>query len=171
MTSPSGFRPGMQEGRVSQPPSPQPPQQQVGQGLSVPALLVCTSGVCEVLISLHAAPSSPPADLQVSPTSPTSITITWNRVPCEDRNSEINLYIGAYQPTQFATSQMGFSVTDISNRVYTAMGLIPRTSYTLQIAAASEDNSKFPPTILFGPPTNVTGVTEASPGEATSYLF
>ena len=85
-------------------------------------------------------------------------------MPCEQRNSEINVYRGAYRPTQLTLDQMGFSVRDISNRVYTVMGLIPRTSYTLQIAAISEDDSEFPPVILFGPSANVTGVTDVSQG-------
>ena len=59
---------------------------------------------------------------------------------------------------------MGFSVRDISNREYTAMNLIPRTTYTLQIAAASEDFTRFPFTILFGSFASVTGVTDISQG-------
>ena len=114
-----------------------------------------------MFISLHAAPSSPPANLQVTFNSHTSITITWDRVPCVDRNADITQYIVIYSPTGTDSSR-AVSVTDINNRMFTVMALIPRTNYTIQVEADHVDFGI--PLILIGPRATVTGFTETSPG-------
>ena len=114
-----------------------------------------------MFISLHVAPSSPPPNLQVSSTSHTSITITWDRVPCVDRNAEITQYTVIYGLTGTDSSR-ALSVTDINNRMFTAMTLIPRTNYTIQVEAAHLDISAS--VFLIGPRATVTGITETSPG-------
>ena len=114
-----------------------------------------------MFISLHVAPSSPPANIQVSSTSHTSITITWDRVPCVHRNVEINEYTVIYGPTG-TDSRSVFSVTDTNNRMFTAITLIPRTSYTIQVIANHVDLGAG--LFLAGPHAVVTGITETSPG-------
>ena len=114
-----------------------------------------------MFISLHVDPSSPPGNLQVSSTSHTSITITWDRVPCVDRNADITQYTVRYGPAGTDTSR-GFSVTDINNRMFTAMTLVPRTSYTIQVEAAHIDIGAA--VFLTGPRATVTGITKTSPG-------
>lgn len=110
-------------------------------------------------------PSSPPTNLTVSSTSHTNITFIWGRVPCVDRNAEVTQYVGRYTPTARAGSgDLGFTVTDSSNRMHIIMGLIPRTSYTIQVEASHIDLSVSPPVFLTGPPATVTSVTEPSPG-------
>ena len=115
-----------------------------------------------MFISLHVAPSSPPANLQVSSTSHTSITITWDRVPCVDRNAEITQYTVRYGPTG-ADSSRGFSVSDINNRMFTAMTLIPRTNYTIQVEADHID-LRSETSFVNNPLAIVITRTEASPG-------
>ena len=53
-------------------------------------------------------------------------------------------------------------MTDINNRMFTAMTLIPRTSYTIQVEAAHLDIDAS--VFLIGPHDTVTGITETSPG-------
>ena len=105
-----------------------------------------------------AAPSAPPTNLAVASTTPTSITITWGRVPCEDRNVEITQYIGRYGPN----SNLPISVIGTSNRMFTATGLIPRTSYTFEVEAAHFDPTTFIP--FRGPSATVTGTTAVPTG-------
>ena len=114
-----------------------------------------------MFISLHVASSSPPPNLQVSSTSHTSITITWDRVPCVDRNVDITQYSVIYGPTG-TDSNRTISVTDINNRMFTAMTLIPRTNYTIQVRAAHAD---FGASLLLSGPSAIEAViTETSPG-------
>jgi hypothetical protein len=57
----------------------------------------------------------------------------------------------------------GFSVDGVNNRMLTAMGLIPRTNYTVQVRAVHLDflNSMF---FTDGPFATVTATTKAPPG-------
>ena len=114
-------------------------------------------------ISHHAAPSSPPTDLQVSSTSHTSITFTWGRVPCVDRNVEVNQYHVRYGPAGTFLGG-GNVITNISRRIFTLLDLIPRTNYTIEVVAAHVDFSAIPPVVFNGPAGTVVAITETSPG-------
>ena len=113
------------------------------------------------VISLNVDPSSPPPNLHVTSISHTSITITWDTVPCVDRNAGITQYSVIYGPTGTDYSRY-FSMRDINNRIFTAMTLIPRTNYTIQVGADRVDFGA--PLILIGPRATVNGITETSPG-------
>ena len=110
------------------------------------------------VICIVAAPSATPTNLMVASITPTSITITWGRVPCEDRHVEITQYSGRYGPNR----NLGISVIGTSNRMFTATGLVPRTSYTFEVEAAHFNPTTFE--LFQGPSATVTGTTAVPTG-------
>eukprot|EP00731_Ephydatia_muelleri_P019065 Em0011g1105a len=99
----------------------------IGVGSSPPAsVLVNTSS---------AAPSAPPNNLtEVSKTS-SSVTISWEEVPCQDQNSVIVEYSVLYGAV---TSGVGGTVTT-SGRTLTVNGLSPYTNYSIEVSAVNSD--------------------------------
>ena len=100
------------------------------------------------LSALHlyhlSASSGPPQSVHVMMSSVTSssITVQWGRVSCIDRNSEVTGYTVRYGQTGCTTTVMeSVSATGDSDRIFTASGLIPRTSYTFQMAAVSSNST------------------------------
>ena len=69
----------------------------------------------------------------------TSITITWDRERCLDRNGNPHNYIIYYKKV---TSTTAATIANISYnqmiRMYTANGLFPSTSYSFKIALQNE---------------------------------
>ena len=110
------------------------------------------------LVLTVAAPSAPPTNLEVASATPTSITIMWGRVPCEDRNVEITQYSGRYGPN----NDLPISVIGTSTRMFTATGLIPRTSYTFEVEAAHFNPITFDS--FRGPSATVTDTTAVPTG-------
>ena len=115
---------------------------------------------CHVLYTV--APSAPPADLMVSSTSPTSITISWGVVPCLDWNVD---KITEYQIVTRTTSDdmIRGRERDHSTRMFTDDRLIPRTNYTFEVNARYEDNQLENP--FHGPAAVITGVTAVPQGK------
>ena len=61
---------------------------------------------------------------------------------CIDRNSEITGYIVRYAQTGNTTTvSESVSGTSDSDRRFTASGLVPRTSYTFEVAAVSSEGT------------------------------
>ena len=90
---------------------------------------------------LNSAPSGPPQSVMMSSVTSSSITGQWGRVSCIDRNSEITGYTVRYGQTGSTTTVMeSVSGTSDNDRMFTASGLIPRTSYTFEVAAVSTNN-------------------------------
>ena len=70
------------------------------------------------------------------------ITVQWSHVSCIDRNSEITGYTVRHGQTGSTTTVMeSVSGTSDSDRMFTASGLIPRTSYTFEVAAVSSQGT------------------------------
>ncbi|KAL5486464.1 hypothetical protein EMCRGX_G018943 [Ephydatia muelleri] len=122
----------------------------IGVGSSPPAsVLVNTSS---------AAPSAPPNNLtEVSKTS-SSVTISWEEVPCQDQNSVIVEYSVLYGAV---TSGVGGTVTT-SGRTLTVNGLSPYTNYSIEVSAVNSDGVMGPySSLLFvvteGSPTSAAG--------------
>ena len=89
-----------------------------------------------------AAASGPPQSVMMSSVTSSSITVQWGRVSCIDRNSEITGYTVRYGQTGSTTTVMeSVSGTSDSDRMFTASGLIPRTSYTFEVAAVSSEGT------------------------------
>ena len=116
---------------------------------------------CHVLYT--AAPSAPPVDLMVSSTSPTSISLSWGEVPCEDRNVD---RITEYQIVTRTTSDnvIRGRERDHSTRMFNANRLIPRTNYTFEVNASYDDINLN--NLLFGPAAVITGVTAVPQGKS-----
>ena len=76
----------------------------------------------------------------MSSVTSSSITVQWGRVSCIERNSEITGYTVRYGQTGSTTTVME-SVSGISDRMFTASGLIPCTNYTFEMAAVSSEGT------------------------------
>ena len=86
--------------------------------------------------------SGPPQSVMMSSVSFNNVTVQWGRVSCTDRNSEITGYTVRYGQTGSTTTVMeSVSGTSDSDRMFTASGLIPRTSYTFEVAAVSSEGT------------------------------
>ena len=118
--------------------------------------------------TLPTAATSPPEGLTVTSTSSTSISIMWGEVPCSGRNAEIHAYILNYYPIDSLRDQNGgvLGSTGLSNRVFTASGLIPRTRYTFEVRANHFDFSASS-TVLPSPPAIISIATEMFQGDMT----
>ena len=94
-----------------------------------------------IFVFITTAPSSgPPQSVMMSSVTSSSITVQWGRVSCIDRNSEITGYTVQYGQTGSSTTVMeSVSGTSDSDRMFTLTGLIPRTSYTFEVAAVSSE--------------------------------
>ena len=116
---------------------------------------------CHVLYT--AAPSAPPVDLMVSSTSPTSISLSWEEVPCAGRNVD---RITEYQIVTRTTSDnvIRGRVRRHGTRMFTANRLIPRTNYTFEVTARYDDINLNNP--LFGPAAVITEVTAVPQGKS-----
>ena len=88
------------------------------------------------------APSGPPQSVMTSSVTSSSITVQWDRVSCIDRNSEITGYTVRYQTGGVIVneSKLTSGISD-SDRVFTAIGLIPRMNYTFEVAAVSSEGT------------------------------
>ena len=86
--------------------------------------------------------SGPPQFVMMSSVTFNSITVQWGRVSCIGRNSEITGYTVRYGQTDSTTTVMeSVSGTSDIDRMFTASGLIPRTSYTFEVAAVSSEGT------------------------------
>ena len=73
---------------------------------------------------------------------------------------EITQYIGRYGPNR----NLGISVIGTSNRMFTATGLVPRTSYTFEVEAAHFNLVDVTPVLFRGPSATVTDTTAVPTG-------
>ena len=95
-----------------------------------------------VLLYLHhfsLAPGVSPEDLRAVSVDLTNITIGWDRIDCLQRNGIINQYRVFFYPTSGSRGNNPILIvgTDESVRMYTAVGLPPRTSYTFEVEAVN----------------------------------
>ena len=79
-----------------------------------------------------------------------NITLQWEEVDCVQRNGRISSYFLTYTVDG---ELMEPSTTD---RMYTAVGLLPRTNYTFTVEASGSRQ--------FGPPASITVETAVSQG-------
>ena len=81
-------------------------------------------------------PGGSPRNFTSTGSTSTSITLSWDRVLCEDRNGEITGYSIQYGITSFDTT-MTVTGTSPSDRTFTASRLVPLTTYMFRIAAVN----------------------------------
>ena len=75
------------------------------------------------------APSSPPSSVNVSEVTSSSITVQWGPVDCIHRNGDITGYSVQYGSLNVSISG------DSSGGMYVISGLMPSTTYSIQVAA------------------------------------
>ena len=83
-------------------------------------------------------PAGIPTGIRSTTLNSTSITVMWDRLSCVDRNGEIIGFRIQYGITTLSTTGniTGISVSD---RTFTASGLVPLTTYMFRIAAVNSD--------------------------------
>ena len=86
---------------------------------------------------MTSGPCVPPGNI-TSTSTPTSITVMWDRLSCVDRNGEITGYRIQYGITTLSTT-VNITGTSASDRTFTAYGLVPLTTYMFRIAAINSD--------------------------------
>ena len=75
------------------------------------------------------APSAPPTSVSVSEVTSSSITVQWRPVDCIHRNGDITGYSVQYGSETVSVSG------DSSGGMYVISGLMPSTTYSIQVAA------------------------------------
>ena len=103
--------------------------------LSAPSLK--TANFYSLSFFQPSAPTDPPSDVTAMATTPVSIIIQWNRVPCIHRNSNITGYTVRYSAGDGSIGNVNVSGTGYSERTYTATPLLLNTSYSIQVAAVT----------------------------------
>ena len=119
------------------------------------------------------APSAPPEGLQILTTTLNSIAVTWNRVPCVDRNIAITGYQWRWSLMSDPTVTVGGIVTGTGtdDRTVTFPNLIPRSNYTIEVRAVHTDFTVIPPVILSSPAAEITAGTAVPTGKLFFPLF
>ena len=80
--------------------------------------------------------------MTASVTGPTIVFVSWERVDCIDRNSEISGYTVLYGPV--GGTAVNDSVSGTNHRAYTAAGRTPSTNYSIEVAAVNSDGGVGP---------------------------
>ena len=80
-------------------------------------------------MAIPPVPSAPPTSVSASALNSTAITVQWEAVPCIDQNG----YITGYS-VQYGSETMSVS-GDFSGGMYVISGLMPSTTYSIQVAA------------------------------------
>ena len=80
--------------------------------------------------------------MTASVTGPTIVFVSWERVDCIDRNSEISRYTVRYGPV--GGTAVNASVSGTNHLAYTAVGLTPSTNYSIEVAAVNSDGGVGP---------------------------
>ena len=94
------------------------------------------------------APSSAPEWVNSTATTSTTITVQWGAVPCMDQNSEITGYRVDYGPVD-SSHKTTDTVTGSASAggMYTVIGLIPFTNYSIKVAAVNSNGDVGPFTL------------------------
>ena len=89
------------------------------------------------MILFFTAPNGAPQSINVTFSDFTNITIQWDRVACLQRNGEVNQYRIIYYPTSNSDDNTISLVngTGYTDRMFIAVGLLPRTRYTFEVQA------------------------------------
>jgi hypothetical protein len=111
-------------------------------------------------------PGDAPQQLRVDGDTASGITISWGRVDCVQRNSEITGYGitfgrtgGSIVVRQLLEENMvAVNGTGPGDRTFTATGLLPRTSYTFNVMAVNGQGE-------VGPAASIMETTETPEGK------
>ena len=81
----------------------------------------------------HTAPSAAPNSVSISVVTSTSITVQWGAVDCIHRNGHITGYSVQYG----VVGSGSFHSVDATGTEATISGLMPSTTYSIQVAAVN----------------------------------
>ena len=87
-----------------------------------------------MLVFTFSAPAISPV-LRMTSTTPTTISITWDEIPCLMRNGRIFRYVLSFCSVSVSDCQSLTTINNTSITNITFSGLIPRNSYTISIRA------------------------------------
>ena len=107
---------------------------------------------------LFLVPTGAPKNLTESFIDDRTITIQWETVDCGHRNGEITGYSVTYYP---AGQMLKTTMTNISNNIFTARGLIFDTKYVFEVQAINSYG--------FGPPASKTLQTSVVQGRLINF--
>ena len=117
----------------------------------------------------HILPTAPGVvqSLYFSSVSITNITIQWDRVACQERNIAVTVYRVTYYPTADPTKSntQAIAGTSDNNRMFTVIGLPPRTSYTFEVEAVNFA------VFVFGATATLTVSTSAPQSELLTFTL
>ena len=85
-----------------------------------------------IYVPFSIAPTAPVDDIIFSSVESVSMTVSWDKVPCNGRNGPITGYYLTYTNITSNTSYT-VNITGGDNRMYNLTGLIPYTNYTVSI--------------------------------------
>ena len=89
---------------------------------------------CLLLLRYLIAPSSSVSNITFSSVTATSIIVSWDEVPCSERNGPITGYHLTYASITSNTSYT-VNITGGDNRTYDLTRLVPYTNYAVSIGA------------------------------------
>ena len=98
-----------------------------------------------LIVCLAAAPSASPRSINTTSTSSRSVSVSWTKIRCIERNGPITNYTVEFQ-------EVGGALIPgvVVNRTFTASGLTPSTNYTFRVAGVNGNGT--------GPFTNITSI-------------
>ena len=104
-----------------------------------------------LMVCSAAAPTGSPQCISTTSTTSRSITVSWEKIKCIERNGPIINYTVEFQ-------EVGGALIPgvVVNRIFTATGLTPYTNYIFRVAGVNDNGT--------GPFTNVTSILSEEEG-------
>ena len=98
-----------------------------------------------LMVCSAAAPSASPHSINTTSTTSRSVSVSWTKIKCIERNGPITNYTVEFQ-------EVGGALIPgvVVNRTFTASGLTPYTNYTFRVAGVNDDRT--------GPFSNITSI-------------
>ena len=110
-------------------------------------------------MAIPPAPSAPPTSVSVSEVTSSSITVQWGPVDCIHRNGDITGYSVRYGSETMSVSG------DFSGGMYVISGLMPSTTYSVQVAAMnSAGTGPYTTPLMIETPYNSKHIRYIAPG-------
>ena len=104
-----------------------------------------------LMVCSAAVPTAPPCSINSPSITSRSVSVSWSKIECIERNGPITKYTVEFQEVGGAPIP-GVVV----NRIFTASGLTPYTNYTFRVAGVNDNGT--------GPFSNVTNILTEEEG-------
>ena len=80
-----------------------------------------------------AAPTAPPRNIHTPSTTSRSVSVSWTKIDCIERNGPITSYTVEFQEALITSV--------VVNRTFIASGLTPYTNYTFRVAGVNNNDT------------------------------